>query len=72
MAVEKLHAEIDELEASVATLAEEIAERTKAVAELDAAMAKATEIRAAEKERTRRPSRTPRTHRLQWRRPSWF
>jgi hypothetical protein len=51
MAVETLHAEIDELEASVAKLTEEIAELTKAVAELDAAMAKATEIRAAEKEK---------------------
>jgi len=49
MAVETLHAEIDELEASIAKLTEEIAELTKAVAELDAAMAKATEIRAAEK-----------------------
>merc|ERR1719214_163933 len=51
MAVETLHAEIDELEAAVAKLTEEIAELTKAVAELDAAMAKATEIRAAEKEK---------------------
>merc|ERR1719238_1777787 len=49
MAVETLHAEIDELETSIAALTEEIAELTKAVAELDAAMAKATEIRAAEK-----------------------
>jgi cell division septum initiation protein DivIVA len=49
MAVETLHAEIDELETSIAALTEQIAELTKAVAELDAAMAKATEIRAAEK-----------------------
>merc|ERR1719281_1895870 len=35
MAVETLHAEIDELEASIAKLTEEIAELTKAVAELD-------------------------------------
>merc|ERR1719504_463257 len=49
MAVETLHAEIDELEASIAKLTEEIAELTTAVAELDAAMAKATEIRQAEK-----------------------
>merc|ERR1719424_2178258 len=48
-AVETLHAEIDQLEASIAKLTEEIAELTKQVAELDAAMAKATEIRAAEK-----------------------
>merc|ERR1719478_2101854 len=49
MAVETLHAEIDELETSIAALTEQIAELNKAVAELDAAMAKATEIRAAEK-----------------------
>merc|ERR1719355_538105 len=48
-AVETLHAEIDELEASIAKLTEDIAELTTAVAELDAAMAKATEIRQAEK-----------------------
>merc|ERR1719450_680041 len=49
MAVETLHAEIDELETSIAKLTEDIADLSKAVAELDAAMAKATEIRAAEK-----------------------
>merc|ERR1719156_498826 len=51
MAVETLHAEIDELEASIAKLTEEMAELTKALAELDAAMAKATKIRAEEKEK---------------------
>merc|ERR1719353_1752129 len=50
-AVETLHAEIDELEASIAKLTEDIAELTTVVAELDAAMAKATEIRQAEKEK---------------------
>merc|ERR1719333_722470 len=49
MAVETLHAEIDELEASISKLTEEIAELTQAVAELDAAMAKATELRTEEK-----------------------
>merc|ERR1719217_250970 len=48
-AVETLHAEIDELDASIAKLTEDISELTKAVAELDAAMAKATEIRQEEK-----------------------
>jgi len=48
-AVETLHAEVDELKAAIALLAEQIAELTKAVAELDAAMAKATEMRQAEK-----------------------
>merc|ERR1719502_2268571 len=48
-AVEGLHAEIDELEASVKKLTNEIEELTKAVGELDAAVAKATEIREAEK-----------------------
>merc|ERR1719446_15623 len=48
-AVETLHAEVDELKAAIALLAEQIAELTKAVAELDAAMAKATEMREAEK-----------------------
>merc|ERR1719191_2620288 len=50
-AVETLHAEIDELEASIAKLTEEITDLTKAGAELDAAMAKATEIRQTEKEK---------------------
>merc|ERR1719428_900278 len=44
-----LHAEIDELTASVAALAEQITELTKQVAELDAAVAKATEERTSEK-----------------------
>ena len=35
-----MHAEIDELQASIAKLTEEISELTKAIAELDAAMAK--------------------------------
>merc|ERR1719335_1508187 len=48
-AVETLHAEVDELKAVIALLAEQIAELNKAVAELDAAMAKATDIRQAEK-----------------------
>merc|ERR1719454_1394553 len=48
-AVETLRAEIDELGASIATLTEEIAALIKAVAELEAAMAKATEMRNAEK-----------------------
>merc|ERR1719378_739535 len=51
MAVEVLHAEIDELTASIAQITEELAELTKAVAELDAAMAKATSVRIAEKEK---------------------
>jgi len=51
MAVETLHAEIDQLEASIAKLTDDIAELTQAVAELDAAMAKATTLRAAEKEK---------------------
>merc|ERR1719487_1546889 len=48
-AVETLNAEIDALGASIATLTEEIAALIKAVAELEAAMAKATEMRNAEK-----------------------
>merc|ERR1740138_35121 len=48
-AVETLHAEIDELEASIAKLGEDITELTKAVADLDAAMAKATQLRGEEK-----------------------
>jgi len=48
-AVEVLHAEIDQLEASIAKLTEEISELTKAVAELDAAMSEATKLRAEEK-----------------------
>merc|ERR1719207_264 len=48
-AVETLTAEIDQLQASIAKLTEDLSELTKQVAELDAAMAKATEIRTAEK-----------------------
>ena len=47
--METLHAEIDQLEASIAKLTEDITALTKAVAELDAAMAKATSLRQAEK-----------------------
>jgi len=48
-AVETLHAEIDQLESSIAKLTEEITELTAAVAALDKAMAEATELRTAEK-----------------------
>merc|ERR550537_939081 len=48
-AVETLHAEIDQLGASIAKLTEEIGDLTKAVSELDAAMAKATKLRTDEK-----------------------
>jgi DNA repair exonuclease SbcCD ATPase subunit len=48
-AVETLHAEIDELEASIAKLTEDIGDLSQAVSELDAAMAKATKLRTAEK-----------------------
>merc|ERR550514_924275 len=48
-ATESLHADIDELEASVSQLTEDITELTKAVQDLDAAVAKATELRQAEK-----------------------
>merc|ERR1719389_1378911 len=48
-AVEMLHAEIDELEASIAKMTEEITELQKAIAELDAAVKEATEMREAEK-----------------------
>jgi hypothetical protein len=47
--VETLTAEIDELEASIAKLTEEITELTNSIAENDAAVAKATELRNAEK-----------------------
>jgi len=50
-AVVMLHAEIDELTASVAALAEQITDLTKAVAELDAAVAEATAERTSEKEK---------------------
>merc|ERR1719235_3076169 len=48
-AIEVLHAEIDQLEAAISTAGEEIEELQQGVAELDAAVAKATEIREAEK-----------------------
>jgi len=48
-AVEVLHAEIDELQASIAKLTEEITDLTAAVAAIDEAVAKATKIREAEK-----------------------
>merc|ERR1719316_610400 len=48
-ATETLHADIDELEASIAQLTEDIAEANKAVQDLDAAVAKATSLRQAEK-----------------------
>jgi len=50
-AVEKLHAEIDELEASLSKLAEDFKGLTKSLADLDAAMAEATNIRQGEKEK---------------------
>merc|ERR1719189_1316968 len=48
-AVEVLHAEIDQLEASIAKLTEDIGELTAAVAALQADMAKATKLRQEEK-----------------------
>merc|ERR1719388_222126 len=47
--VQTLTAEIDELTSSVAALGEDITELTEAVAAIDAAVAKATAIREAEK-----------------------
>jgi len=47
--VEALHAQIDELEASIAKLTEDMADATQAIADLDAATAKATDLRNAEK-----------------------
>merc|ERR1719276_10453 len=47
--VEALHSQIDELEASIAKLTEDMASLTQAIADLDAAMAKATDLRNAEK-----------------------
>ena len=64
MAVETLYAEIEGLEASVAKLTEESAELTRAAAELNAAGSKATEIHAAEKEKSSETS-THRTSRPQ-------
>merc|ERR1719487_2906682 len=49
LAVEVLHAEIDQLEATVAKLTSEINDLSSAVADLDAAVAEATSIRAAER-----------------------
>merc|ERR1719262_511456 len=49
MAVGTLHAEIDQLTASITILSEDIANLTKAIADLDAAMLEATKVRAAEK-----------------------
>jgi len=49
MSVETLHAEIDQLEASIAKLGEEIVELTTAVADLNANMAKSTKLRQEEK-----------------------
>jgi len=48
-AVEVLHAEIDQLEASIAKLTEDIGELTTAVADLQADMAEATKLRQEEK-----------------------
>ena len=48
-AVEVLHAEIDELQASLAQLGEELGQLSGAVADLDRAMAEATKLRFAEK-----------------------
>merc|ERR1719437_93739 len=48
-AVETLHAEIDQLDASIAKLTEELAEHAQAIADLDAAMSKATKLRGEEK-----------------------
>jgi predicted nuclease with TOPRIM domain len=48
-AVETLHAEIDQLQASIAKLTEDVGTLSKEVADLDEAMAKATELRTAEK-----------------------
>jgi len=47
--VELLHAEKDELTASISKLGEQVAELTNEVANLDAALAEATEMRSAEK-----------------------
>merc|ERR1719324_1721612 len=47
--VESLTSDIDALEAEIAELNEDIVNLTKALAELDAAMKKASELRAAEK-----------------------
>jgi len=49
-AVESLHAQKDELEASIAKLTDDIQKLTEGVAALDKAMSEATEIRTKEKE----------------------
>eukprot|EP00928_Gymnodinium_smaydae_P099831 TRINITY_DN963_c0_g1_i2.p1 TRINITY_DN963_c0_g1~~TRINITY_DN963_c0_g1_i2.p1 ORF type:complete len:707 (-),score=219.16 TRINITY_DN963_c0_g1_i2:71-2131(-) len=48
-AVETLHAEIDELEASVSKLTEDLSELAKAIAKLDSDMAESTKMRQEEK-----------------------
>ncbi len=48
-AVEVLHSEIDELEASIAQLSVELIEPNQAVADSDKAVAEATELRETEK-----------------------
>ena len=53
--MESLHAEIDQLEASIAKLSEEITDLTKAVVELDAAMSNATPFKMKRIQRTLRP-----------------
>jgi len=50
-AVETLHAEIDQLESSLAKLSEDTTDLTKAVSELDAAMSTATKLRTDEKQK---------------------
>mmetsp|Transcript_59030 Transcript_59030/g.127084 ORF Transcript_59030/g.127084 Transcript_59030/m.127084 type:complete len:654 (+) Transcript_59030:59-2020(+) len=50
-AVESLHSEIDELEASIAKLSKQISELSNEIKEMDEAVAKATSIRNAEKEK---------------------
>jgi len=47
--VETLHAEMDELEASISKLTEDVANLAKEISELDAAMAKSTTMRQEEK-----------------------
>jgi len=49
-AVEALHAEIDELTASLSQLQDDISELSKSVADLDSDMAKATELRQGQKQ----------------------
>merc|ERR1719409_1151730 len=48
-AILMLHAEIDQLGASIGKLTEEMTELTQGIADIDAAVAKATKIRDAEK-----------------------